>query len=210
MNARFKTTEAERSSATHRAPRSRVRTTNEMALPMHPALALARTRGLADSELTYSDILEIQRSIGNRAVQSLLQQRIESTAATEPSAGPAIQAKALVGVAGNEYEREADDVAHQVVTSDATPTGSHLIQRQALGFESEIAKLINDTPAPNQQQNQLAAPHIEAPDNQGQIEMVIGPHAANAQDLAQEIPDIANLIALIKKLMLLKTQKKQS
>ena len=210
MNTRSKTSEAEKSSATHRAPRSRVRTTTEMALPIHPALALARTRGLPASELTSADILEVQRSVGNRAMQSILQQRIESPAATEPSARLGIQAKTLVGAAGDDYEREADRLAPQVVTANPTPAGNQVIQRQMVGFEFEINKLISATPTPNQQQNQLAVPHIDVADNQGQIEMVTGPHAANAQDLTHGIPDIANLIALIKKLMLMKTQKKQS
>lgn len=210
MNIKTKTSEAEKSSATHHAPRSRVATTNELALPVHPALAFGRTQNLPASELTPNDIFELQHTIGNRAVQSILQQRIQRPVATEPSARPVIQAKTLVGAAGDECEREADGLAQQVVTADATPAVSHLIQRQGFGLETEIDKWMNDTPAPNQQQNQLAVPHIDAPDNQGQIEMVTGPHSANAQDLVQGIPDIANLIALIKKLMLMKTQKKQS
>jgi hypothetical protein len=229
MNTKSKTSEHEKSSATHRAPRSRVQTPKEPALPIYPALALARTRAVPASELTPTDILELQRTIGNSGVQSVLHRRTERSGASEPIARLAIQAKTLVGPAGDEYEREADGLAPQLVTADATPAGTQLIQRQpdeeeekrkketkrssdsTSGFEFESSGHHIGPPAPAQQQNQLAPfnlPHVEPAHNEGALEFVTGTPAPSSVDSAKGIPDIDKLIALIKKLMLRKTQKK--
>src|SRR5512143_2451653 len=57
-----------------------------------------------------ADILTLQRSYGNQAVQHLL-------------AGATVQAKLTVGPAGDHYEQEADRVADQVMLM-ATPQSS--------------------------------------------------------------------------------------
>ena len=65
------------------------------------------------------DLLELQRGLGNQAVQRLL-------------ASHSVQARLTVGPAGDHYEQEADRVAGQVMTMATTLTTDHrpAVQRQ--------------------------------------------------------------------------------
>ncbi len=69
----------------------------------HPATIIKRAK-LAPSSLTPRDVLQLQRTLGNRAVTRL------------------IQAKLTIGPSGDQYEQEADRVAEQVVSTLASPT----------------------------------------------------------------------------------------
>src|SRR5512143_3696563 len=66
------------------------------------------------------DLLELQRGLGNQAVQRLL-------------ASHSVQARLTVGPASDHYEQEADRVAGQVMTMAAPQTTDHrpAVQRQA-------------------------------------------------------------------------------
>lgn len=71
-----------------------------------------------------SQVLSLQRSIGNREVQRLISQR----------GAPPIQAKLEVGPVEDKYEKEADHIANEVVSSPSTPQSS--VQRSGLHKES--------------------------------------------------------------------------
>jgi hypothetical protein len=95
---------------------------------VHPA---ALQRALADpSTAAPETILHLQRAIGNRAVGQLL------AGVSQP-----VQAKLTVGPAGDQYEREADRIADQVMSMPAPtasgPAGSP-IQRQDNPEEEEV------------------------------------------------------------------------
>jgi hypothetical protein len=70
-----------------------------------------------------NDVVDLQRLIGNQGVQRLL--------ADNPSLG---QAKLTVGAADDQYEREADSVASQVMSMQ-TPA----VQKAGLGEEDELS-----------------------------------------------------------------------
>jgi hypothetical protein len=83
---------------------------NDLAVPrptLHPTQVLQRAYADPGS-LSPTDVLTLQRSIGNRATTRLLR--------------PLLQAKLKLGPAGDRYEQEADQVAQQVVRQmDTSP-----------------------------------------------------------------------------------------
>ncbi|MGH8564161.1 MAG: eCIS core domain-containing protein [Gammaproteobacteria bacterium] len=90
-----------------------------------PAVDLAKIlqrTTLAPNSLRPADLLLLQRTVGNRAVGALL-----ARPAVSP---PLIQAKLTVNSPGDEYEREADRVAEQVMRMPA-------VQREALDEDEE-------------------------------------------------------------------------
>src|SRR5438105_6989161 len=116
MSTKSKTTEKAPGAERQRALQPDDKRPNEYEPGVHPAIALQRVKALPASELSANDILILQRTIGNRAVQRLL-----STQAAEPptaasSAPPVIQAKLMVGAANDHYEQEADRIARQVTS----------------------------------------------------------------------------------------------
>jgi hypothetical protein len=72
------------------------------------------------SRLQPNQILSLQRSIGNQAVQDLISANRE----------PVVQTKLQVGPAGDRYEQEADRVAQQVVNDPPSPAAS--VQRNSV------------------------------------------------------------------------------
>jgi hypothetical protein len=70
--------------------------------------ALFKRAALAPASLDSADLLNLQRSVGNRAVGQLL----AKPASGRPRA--VIQAKLTVNAPGDEYEREADRIARQI------------------------------------------------------------------------------------------------
>ncbi len=74
----------------------------------------------APFQLDTASVIDLQRVIGNQAVQRLM-------------ADAGIQAKMTVGAADDAYEREADAVANQVISASAQAP----VQRAALGEEEE-------------------------------------------------------------------------
>ena len=90
-------------------------------------LVLQRAQ-VAPGSLRAQDILQLQRTIGNRATERLL------------SAPPAIQAKMEVGPVNDVHEQEADRVAREVVRRTSTPqtvqeSGRAEMQRQPLAAQ---------------------------------------------------------------------------
>jgi hypothetical protein len=73
----------------------------------------------ASPQLDSQDIVELQRVIGNQGVQRLLAGQRRSA-----TGGILVQTKLQVGPANDQYEQEADKVAHEVMTK------SEPVQRQ--------------------------------------------------------------------------------
>jgi hypothetical protein len=84
----------------------------DRAQPLDPRVILQRA-ALAPQSLRPADILRLQQTLGNRAVGLLLSGLVSSP--------PMIQAKLTVNAPGDEYEREADRVAEQVMRMPAVP-----------------------------------------------------------------------------------------
>jgi hypothetical protein len=85
--------------------------------PSQPALTpnaapLVQRESMDISRLQPNQVLSLQRSIGNRAVQNLV---------AGSRSAPVIQAKLEVGPVGDRYEQEADRIAAQVVKGASTP-----------------------------------------------------------------------------------------
>lgn len=78
------------------------------------------------------DLMDLQRVIGNQAMQRLIGQ---ADGASRPATF--IQTKLTVGAADDPYEREADAVAHQVMTTPDTASAGASVQRA--GEEDELA-----------------------------------------------------------------------
>jgi hypothetical protein len=72
------------------------------------------------SELSASDMLALQQTVGNRAVLQLLTSRVEASAAPAKPAPPVIQAKLAVSPANDHFEQEADRIARETVGNNST------------------------------------------------------------------------------------------
>ena len=86
--------------------------------------------------LTLQDMAQLQHSLGNKAIGRLLTSRQQSSAANMAVASrkAGIQTKLMVGPAGDQYEQEADRIAHQVV---------------------QRVQQANQTPVPDQQEGEI-------------------------------------------------------
>jgi uncharacterized protein DUF4157 len=121
MALKNKTHEIEKPSTKQRPPQQITLNSPEHQRPSNPIAALQRATSSSPSSLEPADILALQRTIGNRAVQRMLSGPTRQTHVSTSSAGPMIQAKLTIGPAGDQYEQEADRVARQVMSMDAQP-----------------------------------------------------------------------------------------
>ncbi len=117
----------------------------------HPAAIIQRATAAPES-LTTADVLQLQRTIGNRAVGQLLSGI--GAAQREPADhGSLIQAKLTINPPGDVYEQEADRVAGQVVDRINQPASQpagpgQAVQRQPPPEEEELlqGKMIQRQP----------------------------------------------------------------
>ncbi|HLG16351.1 MAG TPA: DUF4157 domain-containing protein [Blastocatellia bacterium] len=82
--------------------------------------------------MTRSNVLFLQRTAGNRAVQQIIAARLKGASTPSPLV---VQTKLIVGAAGDQYEEEADRVASQVMTAPAPAA-----QRQGEEDEDKLRK----------------------------------------------------------------------
>ncbi len=109
--------------------------------------------------LTPADVLQLQRTVGNRATGRLLAQQLT------------VQTKLQLGPANDKYEQEADDVAHQVVRRMAAPP----VQRKEESGEQTQAWPRYDTSAytttpasqPVSVKRTFVAPQVQREDDNG-------------------------------------------
>lgn len=93
----------------------------------HPATLIQRAE-LDPSLLTPRDVLQLQRTFGNRAVGKLL---------SETGQRQLVQPKLRVNSIGDRYEQEADRVAAQVVEQINTPVSAQSMQGQSIQRQAE-------------------------------------------------------------------------
>jgi hypothetical protein len=94
-----------------------------------------------------ADVMDLQRQIGNQATQAVLGVQ-RKAAAGLPSVPGVVQTKMTVNEPGDQYEQEADQVAHEVMTMpdpvqrEAVPEEDELmqkpLQREAVPEEDEL------------------------------------------------------------------------
>lgn len=115
-----------------RSSKPSVRDTAAITGHIHPATIIRRA-GFESGSLTPRDVLQLQRTMGNQAVQRLLQAKDDglvapsdteegvrfdhdfSRIAGPPDASAGVQAKLAVDAPGDDYEQEADRISEQVV-----------------------------------------------------------------------------------------------
>jgi len=125
-------------------------------------------RALADvGRLAPNDMLQLQRTIGNRAVSDLLQRGEQRAQGGVADAGPLhtpapmIQTKLTVGAAHDRFEQEADHVARSVGQETADKQQApHNEQRPELdaGFEQQLNRnKIGGMPLPASVQREVGA-----------------------------------------------------
>src|SRR5688572_23275975 len=86
-------------------------------------------RAMADpTSLSPAEVASLQRSVGNRAVQRLL---ARPELPSDPDSDLVVQTKLVVGAAGDAYEREADQVAQDVLRQLQAPSAPERAQRAA-------------------------------------------------------------------------------
>jgi hypothetical protein len=103
----------------------------------------------APGTLTPTDVIALQRSMGNQAVQRMLANRVQPSrpvmpVGAPPSRGQMIQPKLAVGPVGDKYEQEADRVAKQVVDMPAP------VQRQEEQSNADNRKSVVQRNAENE------------------------------------------------------------
>lgn len=127
--------------ATQKQQQPTRRTDPGLTRQQHPAAIIQRATAAPES-LTTADVLQLQRTIGNRAVGQLLSgigAGRHETSAHESL----IQAKLTINPPGDVYEQEADRVAGQVVDRINQPASQpagqgQAVQRQPLPEEEEL------------------------------------------------------------------------
>ncbi len=133
--------------ATQKQQQPSRRTDPGLTRQQHPAAIIQRATAAPES-LTTADVLQLQRTIGNRAVGQLLSGI--GVAQREPADhGSLIQAKLTINPPGDVYEQEADRVAGQVVDRINQPAGQgQAVQRQEVPEEEELlqGKMIQRQP----------------------------------------------------------------
>ena len=159
MTLKHKTRDIERVPIVQRAPQRTAQTANELEHPLHPTVALQRAMSLRSSALRPADILSLQQTIGNGGVGRMLAGRARK------SRRLTIQAKLVVGQAGDQYEREADRVAATVMQTPEPSTTQiqsqlpeedqeHPIQTKPL--VSSITPLIQRQVTPEEEEKETA------------------------------------------------------
>lgn len=137
--------------ATQKQQQPSRRTDPGLTRQQHPAAIIQRATTAPES-LTTADVLQLQRTIGNRAVGQLLSGI--GAAQREPADhGSLIQAKLTINPPGDVYEQEADRVAGQVVDRINQPASQpagqgQAVQRQEVPEEEELlqGKMIQRQP----------------------------------------------------------------
>lgn len=124
MSNKTATPASEKDSATARKPRPDARALRHQSEQANAADALAQALNAPARHLSPADLLALQRTAGNRAVQQMLAARVQSQTNNRMT----IQTKLAVGSPGDEYEREADRVAAQVMSMPVVNTPS--VQRK--------------------------------------------------------------------------------
>ena len=125
MPNRTATHASEKDSATARKPQRGARASGHQTEQVNRADAPARALNAPATTLVPADILALQRSAGNHAVEQMLIQRV----AQQDASPLTIQAKLAVGAADDPYAREADRVA-AIVMQTSESSVPH-IQRQS-------------------------------------------------------------------------------
>jgi hypothetical protein len=114
----------------------------QLQAPLQPAAVVQRA-AQSPAALTPAEVLQLHRTIGNRAVGQLVRGHL-SHHSSGPAAAPAgmtVQPKLVVGPVGDRYEQEADRVAQQVVQridTVAQPPDGQAVQRQAEDDEEPL------------------------------------------------------------------------
>jgi hypothetical protein len=88
---------------------------------VNSADALARAMTAPESQLSATNLLALQQTVGNKAVLQLLYSRIEASTSLTKSAPPVVQAKLAVGPVNDHFEQEADRIAK--VSTGHSPEG---------------------------------------------------------------------------------------
>ena len=128
----------EKSTANVRKPRPVVPPSHHRVAQVDSAGALARAMTAPASELSASDMLALQQTVGNSAVLQLLTSRIEASATFSKSAPQVIQAKLAVGPANDHFEQEADRIAQETVSHNSA--GNHEAVQQQPNIEKGMAR----------------------------------------------------------------------
>jgi heme-degrading monooxygenase HmoA len=111
MSLKHKTHDIERASIMQRTPLQNAQITSKHESSLNPTIALPRSARSLSSTLRPADVLALQRTVGNRAVQQILSGRAQQSQRSRST----IQAKLTIGPAGDHYEREADRIAATVM-----------------------------------------------------------------------------------------------
>jgi len=114
-----------KSTAAQRPPtRRQTAQTTESTLSTAPAIGFGPD---SSPQVTPGNVLQLQRTIGNQAVQRLLAEQRGSTTGV-PSIQPKGPGSLQVGAANDRYEQEADRVAKQVTSGDLSTSAPPSIQ----------------------------------------------------------------------------------
>ncbi|MBZ0299675.1 MAG: DUF4157 domain-containing protein, partial [Anaerolineae bacterium] len=127
-----------------------------------------------------ADVMDLQRHLGNQATQSVLGIQRKATSAL-PSLPGVVQTKMTVNEPGDQYEQEADQVAHEVMTMpdslqrEGMPEEEELqakrLQRQEMPEEEELAmKSIQRQDMPEEEE-ELQAKHLQRAGEEEELAM---------------------------------------
>jgi hypothetical protein len=121
-----------------------------------------------------ADVMDLQRHLGNQATQNVL--GIQRKPAGLPSLPGVIQTKMNVNQPGDQYEQEADAVAHEVMTMPDP------LQREAMPEEEEMiaGKWLQRQEMPEEEE-MIAGKWLQRQEMPEEEEMIAGKHISDVQ-----------------------------
>jgi hypothetical protein len=102
-----------------------------------PAVTLQRAMSRAAGGMTPADVAALQRTVGNRVANQVLTTRGRGRPTARTAPAIPLQAKLAVNPPGDAYEREADQVADQIVSQTEGPS---FVQRAEAPEKEVMAK----------------------------------------------------------------------
>ena len=135
------THKSRKSNANVRKARSVVPSSRHVAPQVNSADALAKTLTVPASDLSATDIVALQQTVGNSAVRQLLSSPTETSSTHRTSARPVIQAKLAIGPANDHFEQEADRVAKEA-TSHSSGASQETVRRQPGPLADSISPFV--------------------------------------------------------------------
>lgn len=165
MLSKGETHSNEKTALKKQSPQPTAQNLDTLTQQQHSSVIIQRAM-LNPNSLSTGDMLQLQRTIGNRAVQRILTQIAKPQPEFRTTSPHSIQTKLTVGPVGDIYEQEADRVAKQVMSISANPPQPVLRQTEEEQEKIQMMQTTGSIPpltqrAPEEEEEMRMAPLMQ-------------------------------------------------